>query len=98
MLCLPSGECMCPDATSCTTMTSALYSSVGEEDVLQRQLMASSFLLTFAYLSAIVSSEVAYFELQLQPITFYWVAAVTIPRCLEYSIQTFRRICVKLNC
>lgn len=41
MLCLPSGECMCPDATTCTTLTSALYSSVSEEDVLKRQLMVS---------------------------------------------------------
>ncbi|XP_058108684.1 nuclear pore complex protein NUP107 isoform X2 [Magnolia sinica] len=41
MLCLPSGECMCPDATSCTTLTSALYSSVSEEVVLKRQLMVS---------------------------------------------------------
>lgn len=38
MLCLPSGECMLPDATSCTALTSALYSSVSEEDVLHRQL------------------------------------------------------------
>ncbi|KAK9101593.1 hypothetical protein Scep_025023 [Stephania cephalantha] len=38
-LCLPSGECMCPDATSCTTLTSALYSSVSEEVVLNRRLM-----------------------------------------------------------
>ncbi|URD83216.1 Trypsin [Musa troglodytarum] len=38
MLCLPSGECMLPDATSCTTLTSALYSSVSEDDVLKRQL------------------------------------------------------------
>lgn len=41
MLCLPSGECMCPDATSCTTLTSALYSSVSEEIVLKRQLMVN---------------------------------------------------------
>ncbi|RVW52204.1 Nuclear pore complex protein NUP107 [Vitis vinifera] len=39
MLCLPSGECMCPDATLCTTLISALYSSVSEEIVLNRQLM-----------------------------------------------------------
>ncbi|KAM7476110.1 hypothetical protein LguiB_023353 [Lonicera macranthoides] len=38
MLCLPSGECMPPDATLCTTLTSALYSSVSEEVVLNRQL------------------------------------------------------------
>ncbi|KAJ1276589.1 hypothetical protein BS78_05G226100 [Paspalum vaginatum] len=38
MLCLPSGECMLPDATSCTALTSALYSTVSEEDVLHRQL------------------------------------------------------------
>ncbi|XP_057455040.1 nuclear pore complex protein NUP107 isoform X2 [Lotus japonicus] len=38
MLCLPSGECMCPDATVCTTLTSALYSSAGDEVVLNRQL------------------------------------------------------------
>lgn len=39
MLCLPSGECMCPDATICTALMSALYSSVSEESVLHRQLM-----------------------------------------------------------
>uniref|UniRef100_A0A0A9EP24 Nuclear pore complex protein n=1 Tax=Arundo donax TaxID=35708 RepID=A0A0A9EP24_ARUDO len=38
ILCLPSGECMLPDATSCTALTSALYSTVSEEDVLDRQL------------------------------------------------------------
>ncbi|WCJ39372.1 hypothetical protein M5689_020364 [Euphorbia peplus] len=41
MLCLPSGECMCPDATICTTLMSALYSSVSEEMVLHRQLMVN---------------------------------------------------------
>ncbi|CAL5379212.1 unnamed protein product [Camellia sinensis] len=41
MLCLPSGECMCPDATLCSTLMSALYSSVSEEAVLNRQLMVS---------------------------------------------------------
>ncbi|CAL5379842.1 unnamed protein product [Camellia sinensis] len=39
MLCLPSGECMCPDATVCATLMSARYSSVSEEVVLNRQLM-----------------------------------------------------------
>ncbi|PRQ51617.1 putative nuclear pore protein 84/107 [Rosa chinensis] len=39
MLCLASGECLFPDATVCTTLMSALYSSVSEEDVLNRQLM-----------------------------------------------------------
>ncbi|KAL7234902.1 hypothetical protein ACSBR1_018383 [Camellia fascicularis] len=39
MLCLPSGECMCLDATLCATLLSALYSSVSEEVVLNRQLM-----------------------------------------------------------
>ncbi|OAY70656.1 Nuclear pore complex protein NUP107, partial [Ananas comosus] len=39
MLCLPSGECVVPDATLCTALTSALYSSVSEEDVLKRQLL-----------------------------------------------------------
>lgn len=43
MLCLPSGECMCPDATLCTALTSALYSSVSEEVVLRRQLMVGVF-------------------------------------------------------
>ena len=38
MLCLPSGECMCPDATICTTLMSALYSSVNDEIVSSRQL------------------------------------------------------------
>ncbi|CAL5379620.1 unnamed protein product [Camellia sinensis] len=41
MLCLPSGECMCPDATLCATLLSALYSSVSKEVVLNRQLMVS---------------------------------------------------------
>ncbi|KAL0907305.1 hypothetical protein M5K25_021705 [Dendrobium thyrsiflorum] len=41
MLCLPSGECLCPDATLCTTLTSALYSSVSEEEALKRQLMVN---------------------------------------------------------
>ncbi|KAF5951308.1 hypothetical protein HYC85_009252 [Camellia sinensis] len=41
MLCLPSGECMCPDATLCATLMSALYSSVSEEVVLNRQRMVS---------------------------------------------------------
>jgi len=43
MLCLPSGECMLPDATSCTALTSALYSTVSEDDVLHRQLKVWSF-------------------------------------------------------
>ncbi|KAL8138365.1 hypothetical protein V2J09_004366 [Rumex salicifolius] len=38
MLCLPSGECMTPDATVCATLMSALYSSVLEDDVRNRQL------------------------------------------------------------
>ncbi|KAJ8441144.1 hypothetical protein Cgig2_006973 [Carnegiea gigantea] len=38
ILCLPSGECMSPDATLCATLMSALYSSVPEEDVSNRQL------------------------------------------------------------
>ncbi|KMT04794.1 hypothetical protein BVRB_7g169670 [Beta vulgaris subsp. vulgaris] len=38
ILCLPSGECMCPDATLCATLMSALYSSVTEDVVLNRQL------------------------------------------------------------
>ncbi|XAR67562.1 hypothetical protein NMG60_11002362 [Bertholletia excelsa] len=41
MLCLPSGECLCPDATLCATLMSALYSSVSEEAVLHRQLMVN---------------------------------------------------------
>ncbi|KAF7814004.1 nuclear pore complex protein NUP107 [Senna tora] len=41
MLCLPSGECLCPDATVCTTLMSALYSSAGQEVVLSRQLMVN---------------------------------------------------------
>ncbi|CAL5379220.1 unnamed protein product [Camellia sinensis] len=41
MLCLPSGECICPDPTLCATLMSALYSSVSEEVVLNRQLMVS---------------------------------------------------------
>lgn len=39
MLCLPSGECLRPDAASCTTLTSALYACIGEEDVLKRRVM-----------------------------------------------------------
>ncbi|PON93456.1 Nuclear pore protein [Trema orientale] len=41
MLCLPSGECMHPDATICTTLMSALYSSVSEEIVSYRQLVVN---------------------------------------------------------
>ncbi|KAJ0075044.1 hypothetical protein Patl1_33740 [Pistacia atlantica] len=32
-------ECMCPDATICAAVMSALYSTVSEEVVLNRQLM-----------------------------------------------------------
>ncbi|CAL5379562.1 unnamed protein product [Camellia sinensis] len=49
MLCLPSGECMCPDATLCATLMSALYSSVNEEVVLNRQLMVVSISSTDNY-------------------------------------------------
>ena len=45
MLRLPSGESMCPDATVCTALMSALYSSVTEEVVLARQLMVRLFVL-----------------------------------------------------
>ncbi|KAL2933163.1 hypothetical protein RDABS01_016282 [Bienertia sinuspersici] len=38
ILCLPSGECMCPDATLCATLMSAFHSTVTEEVVLNRQL------------------------------------------------------------
>ncbi|EOY27316.1 Nuclear pore complex protein Nup107 isoform 1 [Theobroma cacao] len=41
MLCLPSGESMCPDATVCAALMSALYSSVTEEVVVERQLMVN---------------------------------------------------------
>ncbi|XP_022715316.1 nuclear pore complex protein NUP107-like [Durio zibethinus] len=41
MLRLPSGEPMCPDATVCAALMSALYSSVNEEVVLERQLMVN---------------------------------------------------------
>ncbi|GER45054.1 hypothetical protein STAS_21968 [Striga asiatica] len=41
VLSLPSGECMDPDATLCATLTSALYSSVSEEEVLHRELMVN---------------------------------------------------------
>lgn len=50
MLCLPSGECMLPDATSCTALTSALYSTASEEDVLHRQLKVGSFSSRFSVL------------------------------------------------
>lgn len=43
MLCLRSGECLPPDATVCATLMSALYSSVSEQDVLNRQLMVCLF-------------------------------------------------------
>jgi len=42
ILCLPSGECMSPDATLCATLMSALYSSVTEEDVSNRQLTVNN--------------------------------------------------------
>ncbi|KAF7843626.1 nuclear pore complex protein NUP107 [Senna tora] len=38
MLCLPSGECLCPNATICTTLMSALYSTADDEVVLSRLL------------------------------------------------------------
>lgn len=41
MLRLPSGESMCPDATVCAALMSALYSSVTEEVVSVRQLMVN---------------------------------------------------------
>ncbi|CAN8269358.1 unnamed protein product [Cochlearia groenlandica] len=41
MLCVPSGECLCPDATVCAALMSALYSSVSEQVVLDRQLMVN---------------------------------------------------------
>ncbi|XVF74277.1 hypothetical protein PTKIN_Ptkin13bG0097300 [Pterospermum kingtungense] len=41
MLRLPSGESMCPDATVCAALMSALYSSVTEEVVSERQLMVN---------------------------------------------------------
>lgn len=43
MLSLPSGGCMPPDATSCAALMSALYASVCEEEVLNRQLMVHFF-------------------------------------------------------
>ncbi|GAV61419.1 Nup84_Nup100 domain-containing protein [Cephalotus follicularis] len=41
MLCLASGEALCPDAAMCTALMSALYSTVSEEVVLSRQLMVN---------------------------------------------------------
>ncbi|KAL3618198.1 hypothetical protein CASFOL_038519 [Castilleja foliolosa] len=41
VLSLPSGECLAPDATLCTALTSAFYSSVSEEEVLHRELMVN---------------------------------------------------------
>ncbi|GAB2250050.1 hypothetical protein Droror1_Dr00013409 [Drosera rotundifolia] len=38
ILCLPSGECISPDATLCATLMSALCSSVTEEVISNRQL------------------------------------------------------------
>lgn len=44
ILCLPSGECLSPDATMCAALMSALYSTVNEEVVLSRQLMVCLFI------------------------------------------------------
>lgn len=44
ILCLPSGECLYPDATMCTALMSALYSTLREEVVLNRQLMVCLFI------------------------------------------------------
>ncbi|KAI7735809.1 hypothetical protein M8C21_000571 [Ambrosia artemisiifolia] len=41
MLSLPSGECMYPDPTLCTALTSAFYSSLSDEVVLERQLQVN---------------------------------------------------------
>ncbi|KAL8230247.1 hypothetical protein R6Q57_000025 [Mikania cordata] len=41
MLSLPSGECVHPDPTLCTALTSALYSSLSDEVVLDRQLQVN---------------------------------------------------------
>ncbi|KAI3786220.1 hypothetical protein L1987_45355 [Smallanthus sonchifolius] len=41
MLSLPSGECMYPDPTLCTALTSAFYSSLSDEVVLDRQLQVN---------------------------------------------------------
>lgn len=49
VLSLPSGECMAPDATICTTLTSALYSSVSEEEVLHRELMVNIVTFTLKF-------------------------------------------------
>ncbi|XP_047340938.1 nuclear pore complex protein NUP107 [Impatiens glandulifera] len=46
ILCYPSGERLCPDATVCATLMSALYSSVTEEEVLSRQLMVNATIST----------------------------------------------------
>ncbi|RAL46345.1 hypothetical protein DM860_015338 [Cuscuta australis] len=43
MLCLPTGECMTPDSTLCATLMSALYSSVNDKEVLDRQLMVNVY-------------------------------------------------------
>lgn len=52
ILCLSSGECLCPDATVCAALMSALYSSVGEEAVLNRQLMVCQSMVRLGGLSA----------------------------------------------
>ncbi|KAK9066146.1 hypothetical protein SSX86_013467 [Deinandra increscens subsp. villosa] len=41
MLSLPSGECMYPDPTLCTALTSAFYSSLSDEVVSYRQLQVN---------------------------------------------------------
>lgn len=47
MLRLPSGESMCPDATVCAALMSALYSSATEEVVSKRQLTVCFSILLF---------------------------------------------------
>ena len=58
MLCLPSGECMSPDATVCTTLMSALYSSVTEDVVLNRQLMVCLLSLSFLIITFLIIKAV----------------------------------------
>lgn len=59
MLCLPSGECLRPDATVCAALMSALYASVSEEVVLERQLMV--FPSTNVLVASVLFTPLPYF-------------------------------------
>lgn len=89
MLSQPSGEGMPPDATLCTTLTSALFSAVSEEEILHRQLMVSLLLLLltrkrcFSLLSffkqcrnvVVINEDILAFRASLQLVRHMLVAA-----------------------